>query len=206
MLPLPLPPQANRPASMRPRSIDRGNPESPETLAIQLQASMRPRSIDRGNTCDDGNDNAIYTASMRPRSIDRGNAHLLRGLRPNLLASMRPRSIDRGNSRPPNYSIVKDLRGHPRAPRCVASAQPLQQHPPVLLKPFKAAIYMLASGSRLCGVTSPLACHLVTNTGYSGTLPSMYCASSRACTSSMRRYDSRYSNSGCVTSVSIRDS
>ncbi len=169
-------------ASMRPRSIDRGNPESPETLAIQLQASMRPRSIDRGN------------------------AHLLRGLRPNLLASMRPRSIDRGNSRPPNYSIVKDLRGHPRAPRCVASAQPLQQHPPVLLKPFKAAIYMLASGSRLCGVTSPLACHLVTNTGYSGTLPSMYCASSRACTSSMRRYDSRYSNSGCVTSVSIRDS
>ena len=36
-------------------------------------ASMRPRSIDRGNALPDGLSVGGHIASMRPRSIDRGN-------------------------------------------------------------------------------------------------------------------------------------
>ena len=60
-------------ASMRPRSIDRGNQDAPETIAMLAAASMRPRSIDRGNHSTSECLGEQLIASMRPRSIDRGN-------------------------------------------------------------------------------------------------------------------------------------
>ena len=47
---------------------------NPYRSSTAYRASMRPRSIDRGNAGQRGHVQAAVNASMRPRSIDRGNS------------------------------------------------------------------------------------------------------------------------------------
>ena len=64
-----------------------------------MAASMRPRSIDRGNNLNTGNAiNAMMRFNEAP--INRpGKCQAVDAYASGYLASMRPRSIDRGNAR-----------------------------------------------------------------------------------------------------------
>ncbi len=116
-------PVAVIPASMGPRSFNRGNPEICPPAHDGLEASMGPRSFNRGNAAAHHMDAMMNSASMGPRSFNRGNVRFPtktraemeqlqwgRGLstaemrnywrandgpRP---ASMGPRSFNRGNT------------------------------------------------------------------------------------------------------------
>ena len=70
------------------------------------RASMRPRSLDRGNRHIHHAHILGRDASMRPRSLDRGNLLMTSSPRSSVLASMRPRSLDRGNSTNPGGEVI----------------------------------------------------------------------------------------------------
>src|SRR5579875_1387672 len=87
----------DRPASMGPRSGDRGNSAGMLRARAVISASMGPRSGDRGNDRVQVDAGRIALASMGPRSGDRGNPHRSAPLKSAQVASMGPRSGDRGN-------------------------------------------------------------------------------------------------------------
>ena len=62
-----------RPASMRPRFMNRGS-ESRSSAALQyVKASMRPRFMNRGSRSHEGHQSVRQVASMRPRFMNRGS-------------------------------------------------------------------------------------------------------------------------------------
>ena len=61
------------PASMGPRSDERGNCRWEKALSLITQASMGPRSDERGNVSEGWHDTIYGNASMGPRSDERGN-------------------------------------------------------------------------------------------------------------------------------------
>ena len=60
-------------ASMRPRSVERGDNRAPSFTPFALAASMRPRSVERGDLLDAAEKRLQELASMRPRSVERGD-------------------------------------------------------------------------------------------------------------------------------------
>ena len=62
-----------RPASMRPRFMNRGSTARLEHPLLKEQASMRPRFMNRGSVKRHGSDARRVHASMRPRFMNRGS-------------------------------------------------------------------------------------------------------------------------------------
>ena len=88
---------ASMPASMGPRSFDRGNAVNRSAACRQL-----PLQWGRGRSTAETHGRVLTTtwharASMGPRSFDRGNVGKDSTDAPRLPASMGPRSFDRGN-------------------------------------------------------------------------------------------------------------
>ncbi len=63
---------SSEPASMEPRSFDRGKPRLVRSVRLSADASMEPRSFDRGKHPSEEKRVPEPTASMEPRSFDRG--------------------------------------------------------------------------------------------------------------------------------------
>ncbi len=87
-----------KPASMEPRSIERGNSSCGycgSTAIVRLQWSHARLSVETYDETE--GELTIYVASMEPRSIERGNPAYSPRLWRLGSASMEPRSIERGN-------------------------------------------------------------------------------------------------------------
>ena len=85
-------------ASMRPRTLIRGNERRPGPTRPSCGASMRPRTLIRGNLAMLHLALGLQQASMRPRTLIRGNSNpKYAEMYEARVASMRPRTLIRGN-------------------------------------------------------------------------------------------------------------